>query len=273
LQSGWQPALREFGVRIDIVSIACNSGESIMRLSESAVSRHDVRFRVFLHSRHAATVQACEQLAAQPNVAYYAYGTNRGISKSWNEGMLEAYGSGADSVIIVNDDVVFSPFDVDRLAEKAVANPDRYIVSCAGYHVRLGRSLPSHGYSCFAINPIALRHLGCFDENFFPAYCEDQDYAYRAQLAGLSEENCPDTRVFHFGSATISSDPILRRQNAYTHLQNMQYYRSKWGGDGGNEIYVQPFNDSSWSYYVAPHQRHAPYGAGRDRVRHELART
>src|SRR5205085_1350846 len=80
--------------------------------------------------------------------------------------------------------------DLDGVAAKAMRCRERYIVSCAGPHQRLGRFLPSHGYSFFAVNPIAIETIGCFDENFFPAYCEDQDYARRAALAGLSEENC-----------------------------------------------------------------------------------
>ncbi|MFX6027917.1 hypothetical protein ABTE84_21450, partial [Acinetobacter baumannii] len=78
-------------------------------------------------------------------------------------------------------------------------------------HRRRGQRLPSCGYACFAINPIALETLGCFDENFFPAYCEDQDYARRAALAGLSEENCADTQIVHMGSNAIFSDAMLLR--------------------------------------------------------------
>ena len=259
---------------IAIVSVGCNPSDSITQLFVTArSSRHDVCFRLFLHSRHPMTMQACERLAAEPGVTYYPYGENRGVSKSWNEGMLDAYQAGADVVIIVNDDVHFSPYDVDKLAEKATRNPDRYIVSCAGYHGRFGCKIPSHGYACFAINPIALRRLGCFDENFFPAYCEDQDYAYRARLAGLSEENCADTMVYHLGSAAIFSDAALRQQNCYTHGQNMQYYRRKWGGDGGQEIFTQPFNNSHLGYYIAPEQRHVPYGASYDRVDREIVKV
>jgi GT2 family glycosyltransferase len=259
---------------IAIVSVACNPSDGITRLVASArSSRHDVCFRLFLHSHHPMTMQACDRLAVEPGVTYYPYGENRGLSKSWNEGMLDAYGAGADVVIIVNDDVHFSPSDVDKLAEKAARHADRYIVSCAGYHGRFGRTIPSHGYACFAINPIALRRLGCFDENFFPAYCEDQDYAYRASLAGLCEENCADTMVYHLGSAAIFSDAVLRQQNCYTQGQNMQYYQRKWGGPAGQEIFTAPFNDSRFGCYIAPEQRHVPYGTSYDRVDREIVKV
>jgi len=71
-----------------------------------------------------------------------------------------------------------------------VRSRGHYIVSCAGYHQRFGRRIPSLGYFGFALNPIALRLL-MLDENIFPAYCEDQTTLPRA-LAGLSEENCAD---------------------------------------------------------------------------------
>jgi GT2 family glycosyltransferase len=182
------------------------------------------------------------------------------VSRSWNDGILEAYADGTDIVIVANDDIRFSKGDLDRLAEKAVRCTDRYIVTCAGPHGRYRRTLPSHGYACFAINRIALATVGCFDENFFPAYCEDQDYARRAGLTGLSEENCSDTIVYHAGSATIMRDPSLARQNADTQRLNILYYSRKWGGTSGRERHERPFGDPSLSIRIAPEHRHAPYG-------------
>jgi len=249
-------------MRIDLVTIAYNSGVAIEELIDSARSQkgHRVGVRLFLHSSHAPTVAVCEEIARAPGVQYYPFGYNRGVSRSWNDGILEAYADGADIVVVANDDIRFSNGDLDRLAEKAARCADRYIVTCAGPHGQYGRTLPSHGYACFAINPIALAAVGCFDENFLPAYCEDQDYARRAGLVGLSEENCSDTAVYHAGSATIMRDPPLARQNADTQRLNILYYSRKWGGISGRERYERPFGDPSLEIRIAPEHRHAPYG-------------
>ncbi len=252
---------------VALVVIAYNQPDWTARLVETArASRHDLTSHLFLHSSDPETARVCERLARDGDVAYYDYGFNRGVSRTWNDGILNTYAAGADVVIVANDDVSFSPADVDRIAEKAVRHRDRYIVSCAGYHCRLERRLPSHGYSCFAINPVALDVIGCFDENFFPAYCEDQDYSRRAALAGLAEENCADTDVRHGGSSAIFASEALRLQNALTHGRNLEYYRRKWGGDAGYETFTTPFGDPGLGIRIPPDSRHAPYGPRYDRA-------
>jgi GT2 family glycosyltransferase len=258
---------------VGLVVVAYNQPIWTERLVDAARdSEADVAVQLFLHSNDPATTAACEGLARRVEVRYHPYGENRGVSRSWNDGILTAYAEGADVVVVANDDVLPSAGDLDRIADKAVRCSDRYIVSCAGKHSRLGRSLPSHGYSFFAINPIAIELIGCFDENFFPAYCEDQDYARRAALAGLSEENCADTMVLHIGSSAILSSRQLELQNRVTQRHNIAYYVRKWGGDAGSERFETPFGNPELGLRIAPEQRAAPYGPSYDRTdRHLVA--
>lgn len=260
-------------MRVAIVTIAYGSAEAVEGLLATARStRHRVTGHLFLHSREPAVEAACARLAAQPGVRLYGYGTNRGVSRSWNEGVLAAYDDGADVVVVANDDLTFGEGDLDRLVERAAACRDRYIVTCAGYHLGYRRPLPSLGYACFAINPVAVERLGCFDENFFPAYCEDQDYARRAALAGLREENCPGTMIRHGGSATIFRNQALRQQNVLTHSRNAAYYCAKWGGPPHGERWRAPFGNPAYDYRIAPERRHAPYGQPYDRADHAIVR-
>ena len=241
--------------------------EWVVRLVNSIGSTHAiVEVHLHLHSDSPETRATCLALADAPEVTLHAHGENRGLSRTWNDGMLAGYAEGVDVVLIVNDDVEFARGDVDRLTEVAIERRDCYIVSCAGPHGRHQQRMPSHGYSCFAINPIALEVLGCFDENLFPAYCEDQDYSRRARLAGLHEANCPDTEVFHGGSAAIFSDAGVRHRNAQSQARNMDYYCRKWGGDGDHERYERPFNDSTLGIRIPPERRHHPYGPKYDRT-------
>ena len=253
-------------MKVAIVTIAYSSANCVRRLAESANScLHQLEFHIFLHSKDPNLVQVCTTLSQGSRVVYYPYGCNRGVSKSWNDGVLAAYARSADVVVVANDDIEFSRDDVDKIVAKAVVHRDRYIVSCAGFHSHINRRLPSLGYSCFAINPIALERIGCFDENLFPAYCEDQDYSCRAALAGLREENCSDTIISHVGSSAIMSDPALARQNELTQGRNLAYYRRKWGGDRSFETFQRPFNDPRLTYYIDPENRPSPYGLDYDR--------
>lgn len=260
-------------MNIGIVTIAYNSADLLLKLFDTAKSKHhNIAFHLFLHSQHPSTVAACERLAEASNVTYYPFGVNRGISKSWNDGMLNAYDDGADIVLIVNDDIYFSAGDVDKLAKKALRCRDRYIITCAGFDLRCNWPVLSLGYSCFAINPIAIEKLGCFDENIFPAYCEDQDHIYRGRLAGLFEETCLDTNVYHARSSTIYADPALFSRIGLTAGRNVAYYRRKWGDDSGYERFAHPFNNPKFDHFIAPNLRHAPYGPDYDRSDHDVVR-
>jgi GT2 family glycosyltransferase len=49
-----------------------------------------------------------------------------------------------------------------------------------------------------------LEEIGLFDEDFF-AYVEDIDLSYRAQIYGYKNYFCPNSIVYHYGSATSGS--------------------------------------------------------------------
>ena len=258
-------------LQIGLVVIAYNQPAWTERLVASALTADgDVAVHLFLHSNEQITRTTCEELAERPEVRYYPHRENRGVSRSWNDGILNAYDDSSDVVIVANDDVLPAEGDVDRVAEKAIRCRDRYIVTCAGPHGRLGRFLPSHGYSFFAVNPIAVETIGCFDENFFPAYCEDQDYARRAALAGLTEENCADTAVVHGGSSSIFENQELAIQNRVTQSRNIAYYVRKWGGDAGREAFDTPFGNPALGLRIAPEERAEPYGPAYDRTDRNL---
>jgi GT2 family glycosyltransferase len=264
----------EMLVKIAIVSIAYSSTACITSLAESLEDGvNEVQCEIFLHSQRPELIDACTRFAQRPGVFYHPYGVNRGVSRSWNDGMLAGFARKADAVLIANDDIAFASGDVEKLAARAVAHRESYIVSCAGTHLGFQRRVPSMGYSCFAINPVALQKLGAFDENIFPAYCEDQDYAYRARLAGLQEENCADTQLTHVGSASVRSDPILFRQNLVTQARNALYYQQKWGGSAGSETFLSPFNNPRLSIYISPARRGHPYGRGFDRDDRDIVRV
>jgi GT2 family glycosyltransferase len=179
-----------------------------------------------------------------------------------------AFAGGAERAILCNDDIIFGEDDVLRLARCATQQSHCFMVTCGGYHLGYAQDAASHGYSCCAINPIAIEIVGYFDENLFPAYLEDCDYSYRAALAGLQEGYCPGTAVRHLGSATISRDPILRIENQLTHGLNFQYYRNKWGGINGQETFTRPFNSLAYHpYHISQQMRTDPYpGNGRGRT-------
>lgn len=261
-------------MNIGLVVVAYNSGRDLTRLLDSAVVRpgDNLRIELFLHSADAETVAACETVAARygEDCNFHDLRRNAGLARAWNTGALSCYGDGADVVIVANDDVVFGPGDLRRLVAHAAIHRDGFIAVCGGYHEGFQEQVTSHGYSCFALQPIALEVLGCFDENLFPAYFEDCDYGRRAALAGLEQSVCAGTLVAHVGSGTIQRDPELNARNHATFTRNQDYYRRKWGGSNGQEVYDRPFNDPRFSLRIASELRHTPYGPPHDRTNPEV---
>ena len=258
-------------MKIHIVTIAYGLADDTKALYGAAVSeRHEVQWHLFLHSQFEDVGRVCKSLARKKNVTLYDYGTNRGVAKSWNEGILAAYEAGADVVILSNDDIMPAPGDLDKLAEAAMAQRNKYIVKAAGYNKRSDiRGDVAMGFT--AINPKAIEVIGMFDEQFFPMYYEDIDWRRRGQMAGLHEGLCAETNVVHKGSTNIHTVPGLMEQNRITFAANNAYYIRKWGGEIGKERFRQPFDDIRFGLRIAPCDRGRPYW-GYERTDHDIVK-
>jgi hypothetical protein len=153
-------------------------------------------------------------------------GHNLGVGASWNFGMKVT--PSAPWWFIANFDLQFGGGDLARL--EAAVDP-----GSAAVYLMLG-------LAAFALTRHTLSAVGYFDENIHPAYNEDLDFMRRADLIGLPRVETGFTGS-HVGSATIHSDPVLRRQNGLSHGANDAYYARKWGGSKqGGERFSTPFN-------------------------------
>lgn len=105
---------------------------------------------------------------------------------------------------------------------------------------------PGPDFSCFCVSRRLGQVIGRFDENYSPAYFEDNDTHRRIQLAGY------DAGAFapywHFRNGTTRTDPE-RAAAVHASFENCKkYYCDKWGApyDGaspiGRETYLVPFN-------------------------------
>lgn len=160
------------------------------------------------------------------NVTYVRPGHNMGVAASWNAIIKTT--SRAEWWAIVNHDVVFSAGDLARLEE--------HMDSAGGLATMMG------GFSIFGIDREVVARVGLFDENYVPAYFEDNDYDYRCRLAGVQMTGLPSGST-HRISSTLRSDPRFMEANKNTFLLNREYYISKWGGTPYQEMYDTPFNN------------------------------
>lgn len=249
-------------IKIHCIVIAFGLADDLARLF-AAVHADNIFWHLFLHSDIPEVVEVCEQLRrlSPVNMIYYPYKTNRGLARSWNEGISAAYRWGADVAIILNDDLLPGPGDVQRVAEAAMAHPEAGIVKCMGTDMRHG-GRANMEFGCTAITKRGWDVVGAFDENIWPIYWEDIDWDHRRQLAGLPVHVVEETTAVHAGSKTSVTVPGLLEQTNGWFDANEQYFRKKWGWTHRDveKLYATAFNDPALGVKIEFANRHRPYG-------------
>lgn len=154
-------------------------------------------------------------------------GRNVGCSGAWNLLVDHARTTGEERVIIANDDIVLAKHSLDEIS--------------AGFSQ--AQFVAAHGFSLFGIQVALVDDIGAFDENFFPAYFEDNDYSYRMKLAQKSFHVVSGGAV-HTGSASLHclSDAEQATFGVRFDTVLRAYYRKKWGGPPGEERFTSAFN-------------------------------
>lgn len=93
----------------------------------------------------------------------------------------------------------------------------------------------SEGFSCFSVGENVVRHIGLFDEKFYPYVLEDDDYRERL-LRHNKEKKTPklefinrafEVSIPHGQSQTILSDPVLLARSQETYHKNKKYLELK----------------------------------------------
>ena len=160
----------------------------------------------------------------------YRPGRNIGVSASWNYALRNAHPS--KHVVIANDDYMLEATELALLFD------------CVEAH----RGTPVHaraeGYRLFAQSPETAMEVGYYDERFWPAYHEDQDYEYRLKLAGVKRVDVARPSGQEGSQTLAAADDELRHTIQVGLSRNYRYYCRKWGGAPGEERFTKPFEDS-----------------------------
>jgi GT2 family glycosyltransferase len=150
---------------------------------------------------------------------------NIGCSGAWNA-IVERFPD--ELVVIANDDIA--------LGSDSLAKMRRSIDEAAFV---LGT-----GFSLFMQRPSVRQDVGWYDENFFPAYFEDNDYMRRLALAHVATLHI-DAEATHDGSASLHVLPAAEQRAFGGHFEGLRrYYVRKWGGQPNSERFDKPFNGS-----------------------------
>lgn len=186
---------------------------------------------------------------------------NVGFSRGVNQGLALCQ---SDWIVLLNNDVIVTPFWLEKLLKHA---SESRIVSPVYGNFTLDQtprilfpffrdsSLPilleyasqvyqqfnhqikeTHRLSgtCLLFHQQVLDRIGGFDPRFKIGYFEDDDWSYRAKLAGFSLLEVLDTFVYHFGGATMTHFENISQLR----LENWQRFCLKW--DLSLEDYPEP---------------------------------
>lgn len=165
------------------------------------------------------------------------------LAKAWNDG-LETLFSQYNYVLIPNLDVVFSEGLGDSLLSGLrgfdTLGGNRVGIVSATYSPSIGRihepvisrSFTSiqHGdgsFSCYMMSRDMFQEVGFFDENFKPAYFEDNDYLERAWAKNYKPMRSEGTGYWHYGQGTVKHDTELGSQYGAFMQRNLEYFKKK----------------------------------------------
>jgi GT2 family glycosyltransferase len=148
--------------------------------------------------------------ACVEHTTYLPMPANLGVAASWNLGIKSfPY---ADRWFFASNDVEFEPGALETLSE---ARSDE---------ITLSKHFPY--WHVFSVGYEAVRRLGLFDEAFFPAYFEDNDFNTRANHHRVPITKLP-IETLHENSATIHANPVFAQKNGATFTRNNQHYEDK----------------------------------------------
>jgi GT2 family glycosyltransferase len=146
--------------------------------------------------------------------------SNLGVSGSWNLGVKLL--PHEPVWYFTSNDVTFRP---GGIAQLATAKTTRLTLSAMAPH-----------WQTFALGEDVVKRVGLFDERFYPAYFEDNDYARRVEQAGLLVDVLP-IHADHANSSTLNSEERFQRHNGKTFESNARLYYQKLED-----------SDNSWSW-------------------------
>lgn len=238
--------------------------------SVEASTRHPIKWYFFYHGVDSRRLLQLAVLSKCTNSRIFPYRVNRGVARSWNDGLAMSAADSNALSILVNDDLFFYPGCFDKfigfVQSREAHAPGWGLCMPLGFEPAgpfRGHALPQY-FACCALGRAAMERVGFFDENFVPAYFEDLDYLRRLRLAGLPVVLDRRVLVEHDRSHTIRTDPTAKVAVESQSAANARYYRRKWGGSPHNEVFTRPFDDRSFDCTIAADRRHAPYGPGYD---------
>lgn len=224
-------------MKLSIITLTHNKLSYTKKFVES-LFRYTDDFELIIVD-NASTDGTREFISKIPNAKLILNEDNLGYSKGNNQGLSIAEG---EYIAFFNNDIllypnwfenvekVFQQENVGFISPRHI-NP-HYDNTNERHYIKFFRKNFSYKkdyeknfdecvFSCVVTKRSVIDNIGDFDENFTPAFFEDNDLKYRAIEAGYGVYVANNVCFFHFGSITSAN-------NDYNLKKNREYYFSKY---------------------------------------------
>lgn len=243
-------------MKIGIVVVTHSHDVSPLHASVQG-SAHAIRWYVHHHGGRNTVADFLRSLNTDPALKVFWHFRNRGLSRSWNEGLHVSRQDGNDITLLVNDDVHFEPDAFDQFIS-FVEDHGRADL-CFLFGREASGLVRQQGLACCAIGHNVIDAIGYFDENYFPAYYEDVDYTYRALFSFIPIHIDERVLVFHQRNGTSKQRRWLRFILKWNGRRLRRYHVAKWGLVDGEVTTAVPFAARDATLRIAWEERMDPY--------------
>lgn len=166
-----------------------------------------------------------------------------GVAGAWNYGLQYLFSTGVESVLVLNQDIVLRPDTYGTLNNEpgefvtAVSTNNRQTLAVNSTQQNRSKR-PHPDFSCFRITRSCYQQIGPFDEGFYPAWFEDNDYHLRMAAGGI-EAYCIDLPFYHYAGGTIKRAREQGIADPYdvAFRANRERFYKKWGVLPGTKEY------------------------------------
>lgn len=240
---------------LSIILPVLNCLKYTMRMIPTIKTKYPYALILIDNASNDGTKDIFKSYGKKENVKVFINKRNIGCAASWNLGIKTAI-EDFDSryFFIPNNDTLLHPLVIDNLIDLikdstiglATATDVSGKIPIAEEVFNLLPSVKSQitdcpDFSCFMLKKETIEKVGYFDEKFYPAYFEDNDYHYRLRLVGLRGVKTDKALFYHYGSRTIKEGQEIKTISNLGYTINCDYYSQKWGGQPGNESFKIPF--------------------------------
>lgn len=242
---------------LNSIVVICRNNLELTRKTLRAALKQDVPVDVIVYDN--ASTDGTRQWLQGISFKYsnvYGMGSSFkpvALAAAWNAALKCVWARGGEHALVLNNDVVIAPDTYQLLLRHggsfvttvSVDNEEQF---AGTFGQRIFNERPHPNFSGFLIRKECWDRVGAFNENYYPAYCEDAEYHVRMHRSGIRAV-CIDLPMLHLGNGANTlrfADPaeaaIIRRGAD----RNRDRFLEKYGCKPGEPEYEALFSDATF---------------------------